>query len=71
MKNLAPVLSRSPSPVYLLTSIPIRILIRLEYAITYSVVFMYMGELVEHGPAHEVFDRPCQARTRAYLDGQF
>jgi phosphate transport system ATP-binding protein len=35
------------------------------------VVFMYMGELVEHGPAHEVFDRPRQARTRAYLEGQF
>lgn len=35
------------------------------------VVFMYMGELVEHGPAHEVFDCPRQARTRAYLEGQF
>lgn len=34
------------------------------------VVFMYMGELVEHGPAHQVFDQPRQARTRAYLEGQ-
>jgi len=35
------------------------------------VVFMYMGELIEHGPAHEVFDHPKQERTRAYLEGQF
>lgn len=35
------------------------------------VVFMYLGEVVEHGPAHEVFDHPQQERTRAYLEGQF
>ena len=35
------------------------------------VVFMYLGEVVEYGPAQEVFDHPMQARTRAYLDGQF
>lgn len=35
------------------------------------VVFMYMGEVVECGPAHEVFERPQQERTRAYLEGQF
>jgi phosphate transport system ATP-binding protein len=35
------------------------------------VVFMYMGELIEHGPAHEVFEHPKQERTRAYLEGQF
>lgn len=35
------------------------------------VVFMYLGELVECGPAHEVFDHPRQERTRAYLEGQF
>lgn len=35
------------------------------------VVFMYMGEVVECGPAHEVFDHPQQERTRAYLEGQF
>jgi phosphate transport system ATP-binding protein len=34
------------------------------------VVFMYLGELVEHGPAHEFFDHPRQPRTRAYLEGQ-
>jgi phosphate transport system ATP-binding protein len=35
------------------------------------VVFMYLGEVVEHGPAHEVFANPRQERTRAYLEGQF
>jgi phosphate transport system ATP-binding protein len=35
------------------------------------VVFMYLGEVVESGPAKEVFDSPKEARTRAYLEGQF
>lgn len=35
------------------------------------VVFMYLGEMVECGPAHEVFENPRQERTRAYLAGQF
>jgi phosphate transport system ATP-binding protein len=35
------------------------------------VVFMYLGELIEHGPAHEVFEHPRESRTRAYLEGQF
>ncbi len=35
------------------------------------VVFMYLGEVVETGPAHEVFEHPKQARTCAYLEGQF
>lgn len=35
------------------------------------VIFMYLGEVVEHGPAQEVFANPRQERTRAYLEGQF
>jgi phosphate transport system ATP-binding protein len=35
------------------------------------VVFMYMGEVIEAGPAAEVFVNPRQERTRAYLEGQF
>ena len=34
------------------------------------VIFMYLGEVVEAGPAHEIFDHPKEARTRAYLEGQ-
>lgn len=35
------------------------------------VIFMYMGELVEHGPAERVFQHPQESRTRAYLAGDF
>ncbi|MCX8044633.1 MAG: phosphate ABC transporter ATP-binding protein [Desulfobacterota bacterium] len=33
------------------------------------VLFLYLGELVEHGPAHRIFDTPQQARTRDYILG--
>jgi len=35
------------------------------------VIFMYLGELVEHGPASQVFSNPREAKTRAYLEGEF
>jgi phosphate transport system ATP-binding protein len=35
------------------------------------VVFMYLGEVVECGPAQEFFANPRQPRTRAYLQGEF
>jgi len=35
------------------------------------VIFMYMGEVVECGPAREVFEHPQEARTRAYIGGEF
>jgi phosphate transport system ATP-binding protein len=35
------------------------------------VVFMYLGEVIECGPAHEVFEHPQQEKTQAYLAGQF
>ena len=34
------------------------------------IAFLYMGELVEHGPAAEVFADPKDPRTRAYLTGE-
>ncbi len=34
------------------------------------VVFMYLGELVEHGPSSEIFGNPKDPRTRAYLSGE-
>ncbi|MFN2197492.1 MAG: phosphate ABC transporter ATP-binding protein [Anaerolineales bacterium] len=33
------------------------------------VVFMYLGELVESGPAQVIFENPQQPRTQAYLEG--
>ena len=35
------------------------------------VIFMYLGEVVESGPAKEVFENPKMERTRGYLSGQF
>lgn len=35
------------------------------------VMFMYLGELVEAGPAQQVFSEPKEERTRAYLAGAF
>ena len=35
------------------------------------VVFLYFWELVEHGPADEVFRNPNDPRTREYLEGVF
>ncbi len=35
------------------------------------VIFMYLGEVVEAGPAEQVFEHPQQERTRGYLSGKF
>jgi len=35
------------------------------------VAFMYLGELVEYGPAEQVFGSPREARTREYVSGGF
>ena len=33
------------------------------------LVFFYMGELVEHGPAQQMLSNPSDPRTRKYLEG--
>jgi len=33
------------------------------------VVFFYMGDLVEHGPAEQLLNEPRDERTKAYLSG--
>jgi len=35
------------------------------------VIFMYLGEVIEEGPADEVFNNPKQELTRNYLEGAF
>src|ERR1035437_2658844 len=35
------------------------------------VIFMYLGEVIEAGPADEVFNNPKQDLTRKYLEGAF
>jgi len=34
------------------------------------VIFLYLGELVEHGPASQFFTAPSDSRTRAYISGE-
>jgi phosphate transport system ATP-binding protein len=41
------------------------------YRIADFVGFMYLGELVEYGPAEEVFGNPRAERTREYVSGAF
>lgn len=35
------------------------------------VIYMYMGEVIEAGPAHDVFTTPQHERTKQYLEGLF
>jgi phosphate transport system ATP-binding protein len=35
------------------------------------VVFLYLGELIECGPAEKVFTQPDNPKTRAYIEGVF
>ncbi|MFT3751861.1 MAG: phosphate ABC transporter ATP-binding protein [Paludibacter sp.] len=35
------------------------------------VIFMYLGEVIEAGPAEEIFNNPKQELTRKYLEGAF
>jgi phosphate transport system ATP-binding protein len=36
-----------------------------------TVAFMYLGDLVEIGETHQVFDAPHAMRTREYVRGAF
>jgi phosphate transport system ATP-binding protein len=36
-----------------------------------KVAFMYLGDLVEYGPAADVFEQPRAQRTREYVQGAF
>lgn len=33
------------------------------------VIFLYLGELVEHGPAEDIFEHPKEQMTREYITG--
>lgn len=36
-----------------------------------NIIFMYLGEVVEQGPAKEFFENPQQEITKSYLSGTF
>jgi len=33
------------------------------------VIFLYLGELIEHGPARQIFENPREEMTREYISG--
>ena len=33
--------------------------------------FMYLGELVEHGPTSTIFTKPSKRQTEDYITGRF
>jgi phosphate transport system ATP-binding protein len=35
------------------------------------VIFMYLGEVIEQGPAKDLFDNPREEKTKSYLQGVF
>ena len=35
------------------------------------VIFLYLGELIEHGPTETIFTQPNDPRTKAYIEGAF
>ena len=41
------------------------------YRVADHVAFMYLGDLVEYGPAEQVFGEPRAQRTRDYVSGAF
>ena len=44
-------------------------LLRQAHRLADYVIFLWMGSLVESGPAEQVFNHPKDERTRAYLSG--
>ncbi|HNS47891.1 MAG TPA: phosphate ABC transporter ATP-binding protein, partial [Bacteroidales bacterium] len=34
-----------------------------------NIIFMYLGEVIEQGPAEEIFNNPKEERTKAYIMG--
>ena len=52
------------------TVVAVTHILRQARRIADHIAFLYMGELVEHGPAAEVFANPHDPRTRAYVTGE-
>jgi phosphate transport system ATP-binding protein len=36
-----------------------------------GIFILYLGEIIEDGPANEVFQNPKDQRTKAYIEGKF
>ncbi len=52
-----------------MTIVVVTHLLRQAHRLADHVIFLWLGELVESGPANQVFNSPRDERTRAYLSG--
>lgn len=52
------------------TVIVVTHILRQAKRISDYIVFLYLGELVEHGPAEHIFTNPKDPRTKAYFTGE-
>jgi len=52
------------------TVIVVTHILRQARRIADDIAFLYLGELVEHGPASDIFAAPRDPRTRAYFSGE-
>ncbi len=46
-------------------------ILRQAYRIADYIIFMYLGEIIEHGPAEKVLNNPQEKLTKEYLAGIF
>jgi phosphate transport system ATP-binding protein len=53
------------------TVIVVTHILRQAKRIADHVIFMYLGEVIEAGPAKEIFENPQMDKTRAYFKGAF
>ena len=44
--------------------------LRLAERLADNVIFIYLGEVIETGPAEQVFNNPKEERTREYVAGE-
>lgn len=43
--------------------------LRLAKRLADYIVFLYLGELIEHGPAKDIFENPKKELTKEYIKG--
>ncbi len=51
------------------TTIVVTHILRQAKRLADYVIFLYLGELIEHGPAEEIFENPREEMTREYMKG--
>lgn len=73
---LDPVSSREIEELFLklkqrYTIIMVTHILRQARRVADYVIFMYLGEIIEHGPAEQIFENPKNEITKAYIKGVY